>query len=75
MDYEAFPSFSKCDSSGSSKYSNGEILDYFSLGHPFHLEFYTYIKQQATNRRHVKPIKKYSFHVQVPDDPEGSIIA
>ncbi|XP_057831955.2 phosphatidylinositol/phosphatidylcholine transfer protein SFH11 isoform X3 [Cryptomeria japonica] len=75
MDYEALPSFSKCDSSGSSKYSNGEIIDCFSLRHPFHSELYNYIKQQATNRKPTKPIKIGSFHVQVPEDPEGTIIA
>lgn len=76
MDYGALPHFSKHNSSGSSKsdYSNNQILDCFNPNHPFHKELYNYIKQQATNIKPVAPIKMGSFHVQVPEDPEGTKI-
>ncbi|KAH9318521.1 hypothetical protein KI387_020290, partial [Taxus chinensis] len=75
MDYEALPDFSKRDNSGSSKYNNGEILDCFSLKHPFHSELYNYIKHQVSNRKPTTPIKIGSFRVEVPEDPEGTRIA
>uniref|UniRef100_A0A0D6QZ28 CRAL-TRIO domain-containing protein n=1 Tax=Araucaria cunninghamii TaxID=56994 RepID=A0A0D6QZ28_ARACU len=75
MDYEVLPQFSNRENSGSSKHNNGRTSDCFSLKHPFHFELYNYIKQQASKTKPIVPIKMDSFHVEVPDDPEGTIIA
>lgn len=75
MDYDVLPHFSRQEGSGSSKHNNGKTVDCFSPDHPFHVELYSYIKQQAAIVKPVAPAKLGSFHVEVPEqDDEGTII-
>lgn len=75
MDYDVLPHFSRQEGSGSSKHNIGKTIDCFSPDHPFHVELYNYIKQQAAIVKPVAPEKLRSFHVDVPEqDDEGTII-
>ncbi|KAK1309788.1 Patellin-6 [Acorus calamus] len=75
MDYESLPHFCKREGSGSSRHSTNGSNDCFSLDHAFHQQLYSYIKQQSLSVQPVAPLKQGSFHVDVPEDTEGSKIA
>ncbi|KAL3355031.1 hypothetical protein AABB24_019222 [Solanum stoloniferum] len=67
MDYSSLPHFCRREGSGSSRYSGSSNENCYSLDHPFHLQLYDYIKQQALLRRPVRPVKQGSVHVDFPD--------
>lgn len=67
MDYSSLPHFCRKKGSGSSHNSSSTADNCFSLDHPFHQQFYNYIKQQAAIREPVKPIKQGSVHVDFPE--------
>lgn len=70
MDYASLPHFCKREGSGSSRNSENESENCFSLDHPFHQQLYNYIKQQSLICEAAEPIKQGSFHVDVPEPPE-----
>uniref|UniRef100_A0A0C9S8P7 TSA: Wollemia nobilis Ref_Wollemi_Transcript_10735_1390 transcribed RNA sequence n=1 Tax=Wollemia nobilis TaxID=56998 RepID=A0A0C9S8P7_9CONI len=75
MDYDVLPHFSRQEGSGSSKRKKDQTIDCFSPDHPFHVELYNYIKQQAAIVKPLAPAKMSSFHVDVPEqDAEGTVI-
>lgn len=63
MDYDVLPHFSRQEGSGSS---SGNTIDCFSPDHPFHVELYNYIKQQATVVKPVAPGKMGSQDAEEP---------
>lgn len=77
MDYSSLPHFCRKQGSGSSRNSeNGQTSNCFYLDHPFHLELYNFVKQQAIRMECVAPIKQGSFHVNFPEpNPEDAEIA
>ncbi|KAM4101581.1 hypothetical protein ACB094_05G154400 [Castanea mollissima] len=76
MDYASLPHFCRKEGSGSSRHSENGYENCFSLDHHFHQQLYNYIKQQASIRERVAPIKHGSFHVDLPEPiAEGTEIA
>ncbi|KAB2616813.1 phosphatidylinositol/phosphatidylcholine transfer protein SFH1-like [Pyrus ussuriensis x Pyrus communis] len=77
MDYSSLPHFCRKEGSGSSRHSdNGHTNNCFSFDHPFHQELYNFVKQQASLRESIAPLKQGSFHVNFPEtDPERADIA
>ncbi|CAN6696555.1 unnamed protein product [Malus baccata var. baccata] len=77
MDYASLPHFCRKEGSGSSRHSdNGHTNNCFSLDHPFHQEVYKFVKQQASLRESIAPLKQGSFHVNFPEtDPERAELA
>ncbi|KAM1276338.1 hypothetical protein ACFX13_029573 [Malus domestica] len=77
MDYASLPHFCRKEGSGSSRHSdNGHTNNCFSLDHPFHQELYKFVKQQASLRESIAPLKQGSFHVNFPEtDPERAELA
>ncbi|XP_009349141.2 phosphatidylinositol/phosphatidylcholine transfer protein SFH1 [Pyrus x bretschneideri] len=77
MDYASLPHFCRKEGSGSSRHSdNGHTNNCFSFDHPFHQELYNFVKQQASLRESIAPLKQGSFHVNFPEtDPERADIA
>ncbi|XP_077237633.1 SEC14 cytosolic factor-like isoform X2 [Tasmannia lanceolata] len=69
MDYGSLPPFCRREHYGSSRHSNSETDNCFSLDHPFHQQLYNYIKQQSLEA--VAPIKQGSFHVDFPEPDCG----
>ncbi|XP_074589936.1 phosphatidylinositol/phosphatidylcholine transfer protein SFH9-like isoform X2 [Curcuma longa] len=68
MDYASLPHFCKRNGSRSSRcYSSSDLDDCYSLDHPFHQEFYSYIVQQAKSKNNESLIKHGSVHVDVPE--------
>lgn len=76
MDYASLPHFCRNEGSGSSRHSENGYENCYSLDHHFHQQLYNYIKQQASKREPVAPIKHGSFHVDLPEPvAEGTEIA
>lgn len=77
MDYASLPHFCRKEGSGSSRHSdNGHTNNCFTLDHPFHQELYKFVKQQASLRESIAPLKQGSFHVNFPEtDPERAELA
>ncbi|KAL0012071.1 hypothetical protein SO802_007179 [Lithocarpus litseifolius] len=76
MDYASLPHFCRKEGSGSSRHSENGYENCYSLDHHFHQQLYIYIKQQASKREPVAPIKLGSFHVELPEPvAEGTEIA
>lgn len=76
MDYASLPHFCRKEGSGSSRHSENGYENCYSLDHHFHQQLYNYIKQQASKRQPVAPIKHGSFHVDLPEPvAEGTEIA
>lgn len=69
MDYASLPYFCRREGSGSSRHSQDESDNCYSLDHPFHQELYNYIKQQSAIGESIQPIKQGSFHVDFPEPP------
>lgn len=69
MDYASLPHFCKREGSGSSRHSENETDNCYSLNHPFHHLLYNYIKQQSLNLKRVAIHKEGSVHVDFPELP------
>ncbi|RWW29350.1 hypothetical protein GW17_00006125 [Ensete ventricosum] len=73
MDYDSLPHFCRRQSYGSSRISSPGADDCYSLDHPFHQQFYNYIKQQALSQEYATLLKQGCFPIEVPvADTEGT---
>ncbi|VVB08295.1 unnamed protein product [Arabis nemorensis] len=68
MDYTSLPHFCRRGSSGSSHHA--QIVDCFSIDHPFHQQLYNYVKHHYETKGQAEPAKQGSFHVGFPE-PEA----